>query len=459
MFVCDGHPTIDSIPHTNFDLEILSKDADRIVVQVENGNISAGSADPTLYYDESEFANPIRESFTPREVFQGLYPRLFLLPNGQLFSASSLRSLPILPKNGKNAEDERINKDILALEPSLMADKVTFNLEYRTYVGRRIFRDNSYVFQPRQPWENRQIYEAPVEAPDAHGPIWGFDEPAVLLPMTVSSDSENVRSQPRVLTFVNGRDCTIEPLALNPTWKHALRTRDESLDFTGTRRIDRKRRYGNLVLLPDGSVMVIGGSDDYYGAPLTDFEENRSVFEVEYFVPGERSDSDFWRTDRRARLAVPRRYHSTAILLLDGRVMVGGGNVSENYNKQVLKESSFRDIEIITPDYYENGPQPEFFIDNASVGYGDLIAITLREGTSVNNLSKFAMFIRCASFTHAFGYDQRAVQLLPYGPLTPTKYDVRIPNNSNIMPPGYYMLFIVSQSGVPSCGKMVMIGS
>ncbi|HLP27376.1 MAG TPA: galactose oxidase early set domain-containing protein, partial [Candidatus Didemnitutus sp.] len=212
--------------------------------------------------------------------------------------------------------------------------------------------------------------------------------------------------------------------------------------------------------LPDGSVMAVGGSDDYHNAPWTQYDENRAVREIEYFVPGGSTRDDFWRTDGRSQIAVPRLYHSTAILLLDGRVMVGGGNVSDAYNKKYLdgKESSFRDIEIVTPDYYDNGLKPQFLIDKTSLFYGDTLTITLVEGSTVNALSKLAMFIRCASFTHAFGYDQRAVQLFPYGSLTSTRYDIRIPNNRNIMPPGYYMLFIVSDKGVPSCGQMVRVG-
>ncbi len=437
VFICDGHPTLASIPHTNFDLEILSADGKRIVNAVENGNVSMGSADFTKFVGG--------ENETLREEFQGLYPRMMLLPDGQVFSATSLRSLPTTPRNGVVMEEDRINMRIVE--------------NGNVWVSGRVFRDNSYVFNPQQPWVNRQVFEASKVAPDGHGPIWGFDDPAVLLPLEVNSTSDNVRLQPRVMTFLNGRDCTIEPLSAHPTWVHTKHQREESLDYLGARNGERRRRFGNMVLLPDGSVMVVGGSDDYHDSPTTTYYETRCVKEVEYFVPGSTPGEDHWRTDRLSQVVVPRQYHSSAILLLDGRVLVGGGNASLEYSRDYLnKEISFREIEIITPDYYQNGPQPEFQIDKDSVSYGDTISFSLLNSLTINQLSTKAIFIRCASFTHGFGYDQRAVRFFPYGSMTMARYNIRVPNNRNILPPGYYMVFVVSKEGVPSCGKMIKIG-
>ena len=209
--------------------------------------------------------------------------------------------------------------------------------------------------------------------------------------------------------------------------------------------------------MPDGSVMAIGGVDTPYVDGKPDVLEDRRVEEVEYFIPGATPLQDYWRTDRDSRVLIPRHYHSTAILLLDGRVMVGGGNVSDEYFK-VHKERSFREIEIITPDYYNNGPQPEFVVEGDTFSYGEVVPIRLLNDLSVVDLSTYAILIRCASFTHGFGYDQRAVRLYPHGSMTTSRYEIRIPRNGNILPPGYYMWFIVSNKGVPSCGQMVKIG-
>ncbi len=447
VFICDGHPTLASIPHTNFDLEILSADGEQVVTSIENGNVSMGSADFTEY-------GPDEDLHSLRAEFQGLYPRMMLLPNGEIFSASSLRSLPTIPENGKVEEVNRENMKIVAPEFNEETDKYQNSPNVN---GRRVFRDNSFAFRPNQPWISRQIFEATKEAPEAHGPIWGFDDPAVLLPLDVNSTSDEVRAQPRVMTFLNGRDCTIEPDSPNATWVHAHRKRDISIDFKGRKRNDRYRQYGNLVLLPDGSVMAVGGVDTPYLDGKPDVLEDRKVEEVEYFIPGATPSQDYWRTDKESRVLVPRHYHSTAILLLDGRVMVGGGNVSDEYFK-VHKEKSFREIEIITPDYYNNGSQPEFVVEGDTLSYGEVVPIRLLNDLSVVDLSTYTILIRCASFTHAFGYDQRAVRLYPHGSMTTSRYEIRIPRNGNIVPPGYYMWFIVSKKGVPSCGQMVKIG-
>jgi hypothetical protein len=59
------------------------------------------------------------------------------------------------------------------------------------------------------------------------------------------------------------------------------------------------------------------------------------------------------------------------------------------------------------------------------------------------------------SVTHSFDMDQRYVGLsftAAAGSLTVTG-----PPNSNIAPPGYYMLFLVNQAGTPSLASWVQV--
>jgi Domain of unknown function (DUF1929) len=60
------------------------------------------------------------------------------------------------------------------------------------------------------------------------------------------------------------------------------------------------------------------------------------------------------------------------------------------------------------------------------------------------------------SVTHAFNMNQR------YVPLTIVSQDdssltITAPDNANLAPPGYYLLFAINDEGVPSYGKIVQV--
>src|SRR5262249_61861516 len=67
------------------------------------------------------------------------------------------------------------------------------------------------------------------------------------------------------------------------------------------------------------------------------------------------------------------------------------------------------------------------------------------------------VLIRNDANTHAFDMDQRMLSLSftkGAGALT-----VTAPPNANVAPPGYYMLFIVDNNGVPSVAPFVQLSS
>ena len=78
------------------------------------------------------------------------------------------------------------------------------------------------------------------------------------------------------------------------------------------------RTQHTLTLFPDGSVLATGGSrnSDVY-------DLDGAVYEAEIWSP----QTETWTT--MAKMQSPRLYHSTALLLPDGRVLVAGGGRSE----------------------------------------------------------------------------------------------------------------------------------
>ena len=77
------------------------------------------------------------------------------------------------------------------------------------------------------------------------------------------------------------------------------------------------RRQFNLTVLADGTVLATGGNSS--GAPLVDL--NNGVYTAEQWNPA----TGQWKT--LAPEQVTRQYHSTALLLPDGRVLSAGGGI------------------------------------------------------------------------------------------------------------------------------------
>ncbi|HYV67771.1 MAG TPA: galactose oxidase-like domain-containing protein, partial [Myxococcales bacterium] len=194
------------------------------------------------------------------------------------------------------------------------------------------------------------------------------------------------------------------------------------------------RTEHNLTLLPDGTVLVIGGSRN------SDVGDTASaVLEAELWSPATES----WTT--LAAMKTPRMYHSTVLLLPDGRVLVAGGGSD-------FPEVDQLSAEIYSPPYLFKGPRPAISSAPGNVHYAAGFSVTTPDGARIGSVS----LLRLAAVTHAFNQNQRFVPLTfqpAAGGLT-----VQAPASANLAPPGYYMLFIVDTNGVPSVAAMVNIG-
>jgi hypothetical protein len=195
-------------------------------------------------------------------------------------------------------------------------------------------------------------------------------------------------------------------------------------------------RYNhNLVLLADGTVLAVGGGNGFgnnYTGP---------IFRAELYTPGANGASGTWRV--LAAQTANRTYHSTALLLPDARVVSAGSDTTNNGNLQDT-------FEIFSPPYLFNSSggaatQPKITsVSSATPGYNNT---NFTIGTDTANIKTVAM-IRPGTTTHANDFEQRYVSLSftqNGNTLTATT-----PHDSSYAPPGNYMLFIVSSSGVPS---------
>jgi len=222
---------------------------------------------------------------------------------------------------------------------------------------------------------------------------------------------------------VGGADpptATAEIIDLNattPAWK-----------FTGSMHFPRRQQ--NAVILPDGKVFIVGGSSG------SGFDNSSTPV-----LPTEMWDPATGAFTTMAGIAMYRGYHSTALLLPDGRVLSAGGNVGGP------------NAQLFSPPYLFAGSRPAINSAPTGAGYGQTVFVGTPDVASISQVT----LLRAGSTTHTNDMSQRFMHLS--FSTTSTGLNVVMPANANIAPPGMYLLFILNGAGVPSVGSMVQISS
>ena len=221
----------------------------------------------------------------------------------------------------------------------------------------------------------------------------------------------------------------------------------EMIDLLGTRTwtpagaMSIARRQINATLLADGSVLVTGGTNasGFNSAPTSS-----AVLAAELWNPASPVE---WK--KLASMSHYRLYHTTALLLPDGRVLVAGSG--EPAASGLTDDLT---AEIFSPPYLFNADgtpaaRPVISSVPAKLTYGAGFTITTASAADISKV----LLVRLSAVTHATNMNQRGVVLTfaaGTGSLTATA-----PANNKLAPPGHYMLFIINSSGVPSVAKIV----
>jgi hypothetical protein len=203
------------------------------------------------------------------------------------------------------------------------------------------------------------------------------------------------------------------------------------------------RRQHNLTVLADGSLLATGGNSS--GASLVDL--NAGVYAAELWSPA----TGQWRTLAAAQ--VTRQYHSTALLLADGRVLVSGGGICGTCDQVGYLA---KNAEVFSPPYLFQAdgtlaPRPAIDAAPATASYGAPFEIATGAAASIRKVG----LVRLGAVTHSVDMEQR------YVPLSfaagATSLTATAPANANVAPPGPYMLFVVDAAGVPSVARMITV--
>lgn len=232
----------------------------------------------------------------------------------------------------------------------------------------------------------------------------------------------------KILYVGGGRTtATAETIDLNvapPVWK-----------WTGS--MAYPRRHLNATVLPTGEVLVTGGTSG------TSFNEpSLGVRVAEIWNPA----TGVWT--QLASNAVNRGYHATSILLPDGRVLHAGSGDGLDPNGNAYPDQP--NGELFSPPYLFKGARPTITSAPAERSYGGTATIGTPAPAAITKVSLIAI----GSATHAFDSNQRFMWLT--FTRTSTALSVKMPTK-NLAPPGYYMLFILNGSDVPSVGRMIRL--
>lgn len=247
-------------------------------------------------------------------------------------------------------------------------------------------------------------------------------------------DAASVRLQDGRFMLVGGGDETTDQSTntaeiidlndTNPQWKY-------------TAPMNTIRVFNDAIVLPDGNVLVVGGDESSGSLQNT----------PEVYDPS----SDTWTLV--APHEIHRSYHSTAILLPDARVIVGGGDGNSHHNPTGLFDESGT-YEIWNPYYLQKSSRPEILEMESEAGYGADISIKYMSEVEIDRV----VIYRGGVQTHSFSYNQISIPIKVQGGADSSTV-FKIPDNPNLLPPSYYMVFLLNKENVPSVAKWIRIGS
>jgi len=215
--------------------------------------------------------------------------------------------------------------------------------------------------------------------------------------------------------------------------------KDKNPKFVDGPTLEKGTRYPQSSVLPDDTVLVSGGSEDYRG------RSDSNILQARLYHP----DTNTFK--KVADPEVGRNYHSGSILLPDGRVMFFGSD-SLYGDKANTKPGKFEQrIEIYTPPYLYRDSRPSLSGGPQTIARGGSGTFTSPQASAI----KKVRLIRPSASTHVTDVDQRSIAL-DYK-VSGDKITVTVPKNRNLVTSGWYMLFVDDDQGTPSKAQWVKV--
>ncbi|KAK2740537.1 hypothetical protein FQN57_006040 [Myotisia sp. PD_48] len=206
-------------------------------------------------------------------------------------------------------------------------------------------------------------------------------------------------------------------------------------------RMPSRRVLTCMAALPDGTFLILNGAKvGVAGFGLAKIPNLNAVLYDPYKPVNQRMSV-------MGNTTIARMYHSEALLMPDGRVLVTGSDPQDAEYPQEYR------VEVFLPPYLTSGAaRPTFTIQDKDWEYSQPYTIQITSGSTANlRVSLMGM----VSTTHGNSYGSRTI--FPEVSCTGNTCTIIAPPDSNVCPPGWFMLYVLD-GPTPSVASFVRIG-
>jgi Domain of unknown function (DUF1929) len=202
----------------------------------------------------------------------------------------------------------------------------------------------------------------------------------------------------------------------------------------------------NAVPLPTGRVLIFGG---VVGLAQCGESVWNNSFRYQIFDPGEGSITPLVET------TVPRHEYATGLLLPDATVIAMGGNRTDLANDPCHPglDKGVPVAQLYKLPYFFSADRPTIESAPRKISYRERFVLKASGGSG--KIGSVAI-IRQDPQTHNWGWGNRYVKLW-HEEVDDGKLVIQPPAVPGLAVPGYYMLFVVSEEGVPSIAELVQL--
>ncbi|WP_267244475.1 kelch motif-containing protein [Streptomyces sp. PR69] len=375
--------------------------------------------------------DPVQEKYVPASPMKDArwYPTLVALQDGRVLAVSGLNDVgDVVPGDNEiyDPETRKWSKGPFRYFP-------TYPALFLTKGGKLLYTGSNAGYGPADKGREPGIWDLET---NAFTPVRGLTDPDQL--ETSASVILPPAQDQKVMVLGGG--------GVGESDKSTARTavidlKEDNPVFREGPDLPQGTRYLSSVLMPDDTVFTSGGSRDYRGRGASD------ILKAQFYDPAE----GVFRPA--ADPTVGRNYHSEALLLPDGRVATFGSDPLFGDADNTRLGTFEQRVEVFTPPYLHRagGNRPALGDGPQEIDQNGRATFTAEDPGSIVK----ARLMRPSAVTHTTDVEQRSIELELQK--TDDSVTVTVPKDRTLVPPGWYMLFVLDGEGTPSAAKWIQV--